>query len=160
MEEKDTSPAISPSRIKRIQDVVGTFAWYSRAVNPTMAATMSYITSRQSKGTENLEKEVNKFLDYCAIHPNAGVIFVASDMMLALHSDASYLSEPKSKSRAAGNVFLGKINNESFNNGAIMTLSKIIKHVMSSVSEAETASIFYNCKSTLPLRVSLEEMGH
>ena len=56
-------------------------------------------------------------------------------------------------------VLLGK-KNESFNNGAIMMLSKIIKRVMSSASEAETAAIFYNCKAALPLRVSLEEMGH
>ena len=28
IEEKDTSPPISPARIKLIQDVVGTFAWY------------------------------------------------------------------------------------------------------------------------------------
>ena len=55
---------------------------------------------------------------------------------------------------------MGKQNNESFNNGEIMTLSKIIKHVMSSASEAETVEIFYNCKAALPLRVSLEEMGH
>ena len=41
-----------------------------------------------------------------------------------------------------------------------MTLSKIIKHVMSSASEEETAAIFYNCKAALPLRISLEEMGH
>ena len=81
-------------------------------------------------------------------------------MMLALHSDASYLSEPESKSRAAGYFFLLKQNNESFNNGAIMTLSKIIKHVMLSTSEAETAAIFYNFKAALPLRVSLEEMEH
>ena len=50
-------------------------------------------------------------MDYCATHPNAGVRFVASDMMLALHSDASYLSELESKSRAAGKNFLGKQNN-------------------------------------------------
>ena len=160
MEEKDTSPPISPARIKLIQDVVGTFAWYARAVDPTMAATMSSIASRQSKGIENLEKEIKQFLDYCATNPNAGVRFVASDMMLALHSDASYMSEPESKSRAAGIFFLGKQNNESFNNGSIMALSKIIKHVMSSASEAETAAILYNCKEALPLRVSLEEMGH
>ena len=140
--------------------MVGTLAWYSRAVDPTMAATMSFIAARQSKGTENLEKEVKQFLHYCPSHPNADVRFVASDMMLALHSDASYLSDPESKSRAAGHFFLGKQNNESFNNGAIMTLSKIIKHVMLSTSEAETAAIFYNCKAALPLIVSLEEMGH
>ena len=31
VEEKDTTPELSPAGIKRIQDVVGTFAWYSRA---------------------------------------------------------------------------------------------------------------------------------
>ena len=56
VEEKDTSPHISPARIKHIQDFVGTFAWYTRSVDPKMAATMSSIASRQSKGTENLEK--------------------------------------------------------------------------------------------------------
>ena len=121
---------------------------------------MSSIASRQFKGIENMEKEVNKFLDYCATHPNAGVRFVTSDMMLALHSYASYLSARKSKSKAAGQFLLGKQNIESFNNGAIMTLSKIIKHVMSSYSEAETAAILYHCKAALPLRVSIEEMGH
>ena len=73
-----------------------------------MAVTMSSIASRHSKGTDNLEKEVKQFLDYCATHPNAGVILVASDTMLALNSDASYLSDPESKSRAAGHFFLGK----------------------------------------------------
>ena len=46
VEEKDTSPTISPVRIKRIQDVVGTFAWYARVVDPTMAVTISSIASR------------------------------------------------------------------------------------------------------------------
>ena len=158
--QRDTSPYISAERVKRIQDVVGTFAWYARACDPTMAATLSSIATRQSKATTNLEEEVNQFLDYCATHPNAGVRFVASDMILAMHSDASYLSEPDSKSRAAGHFFLTKNNDESFNNGAILTLSKIIKHVMSSASEAETAALFYNCKAAAPLRVTLMEMGH
>jgi len=125
-----------------------------------MAATLSSIAGRQSKATTDLNAEVTHFLDYCHTHPNAGVRFVASDMILALHSDASYLSEPNSKSRAAGHFFLGKINDESFDNGAILTLSKIIKHVMSSASEAETAALFYNCKAAAPLRVTLMEMGH
>ena len=55
---------------------------------------------------------------------------------------------------------MGKINDESFDNGTILTLSKIIKHVMTSASEAETAALFYNCKAATPLRVTAEEMGH
>ena len=83
-----------------------------------------------------------------------------SDMILALHSDASYLSEPDAKSRAAGHFYMGKINDESFDNGTILTLSKIVKHGMTSASEAETAAQFYNCKAAAPLRVTTEEMGH
>ena len=81
-------------------------------------------------------------------------------MLLAVHSDASYLSEPGSKSRAAGHHYLSKLNDEHFNNLAVLTLTKIIKHVMSSASEAETAALFYNCKAAAPLRIALEEMGH
>ena len=81
-------------------------------------------------------------------------------MILSLHSDASYLSEPDGKSRAAGHFYLGRCNDENFNNGMILTLSKLIKHVMTSASEAETAALFYNCKVGIPLKVALEEMGH
>ena len=84
------------------------------------------------------------FLDYCATHPNSGVRFVASDMILALHSDASYNSEPQSKIRAAGHYYLYKLNDENFNNGTLLMLSNIIKHVMTSASEAEFASLLYN----------------
>ena len=41
-----------------------------------------------------------------------------------------------------------------------MTLTKVIKHVMSSASEAETAALFYNCKAAAPLQVTLAKMGH
>ena len=51
VEEHDTSPALSPAGIKRIQDVVGTFVWYSRASDRTMTATLSSIASRQSTAT-------------------------------------------------------------------------------------------------------------
>ena len=53
-----------------------------------------------------------------------------------------------------------KLNNEKFNNGAVVTLSKIIKQVMTSASEVETAALFYKCKAAIPLQISLEEMRH
>ena len=81
-------------------------------------------------------------------------------MILALHSDASYLSDPNSKSRAAGHFYLTRKNDKDHNNGAILTLSKIIKHIMTSALEAEIATLFYNCKAAIPLRITLEEMGH
>ena len=71
---------------------------------------MSSIAYRKSKATEKLEEEVKHFLDYCATNPNSGVWFLASDMILALHSYASYNSEPQSKSRAAVYYYLYKLN--------------------------------------------------
>ena len=156
----DTSPRLSAEGIKAIQEVVGIFNWYSRAADPTMARTLSSIAARQAKATTKVKEEVKQFLDYCATHSHATVRFLASDMILALHSDASYLSEPESKSRAAGHYYLANKNNDSLSNGAVMTLSKIIKHVMTSASEAEVAALFYNCKAAQPLRITLEEMGH
>ena len=45
-------------------------------------------------------------------------------------------------------------------NGAVLTLSKTIKHVMTSASEAEVAALCYNCKAVQPLSIALEEMRH
>ena len=122
------------------------FNWCSRAGDPTMARTLSSIAARQSKATTKVKEEVRQFLDYCATHPNATIRFLASDMILALHSDASYLSEPESKSRAAGHYYLANKDNDGLSNGAVMTLSKIIKHVMTSASEAEVAACFTTAK--------------
>ena len=105
-------------------------------------------------------KEVKYFIDYCSAHPDAVVRFIASELILALHSDASHLSEPGAKSRAGGHFYLEDKTDRGSNNGAILTLSKIIKHVTSSASAAETAALFLNCKAAIPLRIALEEMGH
>ena len=157
---EDTSPQLSPAGIKRIQDIVGTFGWYARATDPTMEKTLSSIAGRQAKATQQLKKEVEWFLDYCATHPDAIIRYHASDMRLALHSDGSYLSEPDSKSRAAGHYYLTNKGTKDLNNGAILTLTKIIKHVMGSAGETEAASLYYNCKNAVPLRRALIEMGH
>jgi hypothetical protein len=42
----------------------------------------------------------------------------------------------------------------------ILTLSSIIKHVMSSASKAELAALYYGCKLAIPIRTTLAEMGH
>jgi hypothetical protein len=68
------------------------------------------------------------------------------DMVLSVHTDLSYLSKPGSKSRAASHFYLSNCNDEDFNNGAILTLSTIIKHVMLSASEAELVALYYGCK--------------
>ena len=49
----DDSIPLSKEGIKRIQQVVGAFAWYARAADTTMSKTLSSIARRQAKATEN-----------------------------------------------------------------------------------------------------------
>ena len=143
-----------------VQQVLGTFLYYARAVDCTMLVALSAIASEQANPTEATMRKIEQFLDYAASHPQAGVTYHASDMVLAIHSDASYLSESKARSRAGGHFFMS--NNTEFpaNNGAVLTIAQIIKAVMSSAAEAEIGAMFVNAREAIPTRRSLEELGH
>ena len=103
-----------------------------------------------------------QLLDYCANHPDAVLRYRASDMILKIHSDSSYLNEPKARSRGGGNFYLGdKSDNKlNVNNGVLLTTSQVLRNVMSSAAEAECVTLFKNSKQGVPLRISLEDMGH
>jgi hypothetical protein len=45
-------------------------------------------------------------------------------------------------------------------NGAILTISQIIKAVMSSAVEAKIGALYINCKEAIPARHTLEFLGH
>ena len=62
-------------------------------------------------------------------------------MILALNTDASYLSENGGKSQAAEYMFLTKKNQPEFHNSTILIISGIIKHAMSSASEVEIGAL-------------------
>lgn len=65
-------------------------------------------------------------------------------MVLAIHSDASYLNEPKARSRAGGHFFMSENDNDEdpSNNGAVLNVSNVIKAVMSSAAKAELGALF------------------
>jgi hypothetical protein len=141
--ENDTLAPLSKSEIKHVQDIVGTLLYYAQVVNPTLLAALSTIATRQANGIQAVADACHQLLDYVATHPTAGLRYHACDMILAFHMDASYLSEMDGRSCATGNFYLMNQNDKDFNNGAILTLSSIIKHVMSSASEAELAALYY-----------------
>ena len=84
-------------------------------------------------------------------------------MTLKIHSGTSYLSESNTRSRVSGLMFLVNTH-DSFNphllNGPLLTVSTILKHVMSSAAEAEVGGCYVKCRKALPIRVTLEELGH
>ena len=77
-----------------------------RAVDPTMLTALGSIAEHQANLTEHTMQNVKQLLDYLDTHPDAILTYHASDMVLAGHSYASYLSESKSISRSSGFFFM------------------------------------------------------
>ena len=90
-----------------MQQIVGTLHYYSIAVDPTMLTALGSISAQQSKGTEKTYSDTLWLLNYAATHPNAKIRYTAINMIIYIHSDASYLSEPRACSRSCGHYFLG-----------------------------------------------------
>ena len=84
---------LTPQAIKYLQKIMGTFLFYSRAVDPTMLTALSIIATEQTQGTDTTKHKAEHLLSYAATHPNATIKFYKSDMILKIHSDMSYLSE-------------------------------------------------------------------
>ena len=97
----DSSPKLDEKGKLRIQQVLGTCLYYARAIDDTMLPALSSIASEQATPTERTNKSTNHLLDYLATHPIAKIRYYASDMVLNVHSDASYLSESRARSRIA-----------------------------------------------------------
>jgi hypothetical protein len=136
----DDSPILDKAGKKRVQQIVGCFLYYARAVDPTILMALSEISSQQAAPTENTMKHVNHFLDYMWTHPDAIIQYSASDMILNVHSDASYLSAPKARRHAGGCFFLGSLPRDGDPiklNGAIHVQCTILKLIAASAAEAK-----------------------
>jgi hypothetical protein len=105
----DNSPPLGKHEILRLQQITGKFLYYSRAVDPTMNVTLSTLALQQTKATDQTEKDSIKFLNYCATHSTAAMRYYASDMILKIHSDASYNSESGARSRMGGIFIWGRV---------------------------------------------------
>jgi hypothetical protein len=75
-------------------------------------------------------------MDYLATHPDATIRYQASDMILAIHSDASYLSETELRSRAGSIAFLSSTGLSPKLNRAIHVHFSIMKMVLASAAKA------------------------
>jgi hypothetical protein len=116
-----------------------------------------------STATSATIDDVSHHLDYCSTHPGSSIRCDASDMQLKIHSDASYLSEPKAKSRIGVYFYLGNKTNSStkpLSNGPLLFHTTVLKHVVSSVADAKFAAVFVNAKEGTVTCTPLSEMGH
>ena len=167
--DADETPLLETSELKTLQQILGTLLYYARAVDNTMLVAISTLASVQAQGTKATMDAAIHLLNYCATHPNATIRYKASDMVLHVHSDASYLSVYGARSRVGGYFFLSTTppptgyqptSDPPPTNGPVHVNSIIMQHVMSSAAEAEFGALFHNCKDAEMLRTVLIAMGH
>ncbi len=159
----DDNPLLDKAGKKRVQQIVGSFLYYARAVDSMILKALSEISSQQASPTKNTMKCVNHFLHYMWTHPDAIIRYRASDMILYVHSDASYLSAPKARSCACGYFFLSSLPRDGdLNkfNGAIHVQCTILKLVAASAAEAELGALFLNAQDVKVFQLVLAKLGH
>ena len=109
-----------------------------------MLTALGSIAAQQSKGMEKTYSDNLWLIKYSATHPNVNIRYTASDMILHIQRDASYLSEPQSRSSAGGHYFLGderpemsmSPTNHPRLNGPIHSIYQIMSNVMGSAAES------------------------
>jgi hypothetical protein len=156
---EEESPPLTKEETKYVQAVTGTLLYYTRAVDSTILPALSSLATKQAIPMQKTMETVKQLYDYCATQEEAIITYVASKMILCIHSDVGYCNKKNSRSQVGGHFFLS--NNEQFppNNGAIMTNATIIKVVMLLAAEAELGALFLNAKEGVYIRQIPTKMG-
>jgi hypothetical protein len=144
---RDETPPLTAQQCLTIQKVTGSVLYYARAVDPTVLMPLNDIATEQTKATEKTQAATNQMLDYLGTHPDATIRYHASDMVLHIHNDASYLSVSNARSCLGGLFLLGNV-------------AAVIKNVVTSAAEPEVVACCHNAQSGAPLKVTLPELGH
>ncbi len=159
----DSSPQLDAKGIKRVQQIVGSILYYARAVDMMVLMALSAIAVEQTKAMTKTLGKCMQLLDYLASNSEAKVRFYASNLIINIYLDASYLSETSARSRACGHFFMGWMpkNREPIKiNGAFYVNATIMKLVVVSAAEAKLGALFHNCQDGIIFQKTLADMGH
>ena len=164
-EEEDTSPPASKTQEAYLRQAIGLFRYYAQCIDGVTIHPISKLALKQSHPTIRDMDMLNRFLNYMADNQEtASITYHPSDMQLHIHSDESYLSESKSRSRHAGFSTCGEIiyspTGPCIVNGPIRVSSTIIPTVVGSATEASYASLYLNAQDATIDRQTLLDMDH
>jgi hypothetical protein len=135
---EDETPSLTAKQCLTIQKVTGSVLYYARAMDPTVLMPLNDIATEQTRATGKTQAATNQLLDYLAMHLDAPIMYHASDMILHIHSDASYLSVSNARSHLGGLSFCGdKSPQQDKLNGSILNVGSVIKNVVASIAESE-----------------------
>jgi hypothetical protein len=149
-DDEDSTPPLNDAGVKRLQGIVGALLYYAQAVDNKLLHALSEISTQQAAATEATNEKVNHLLDYCSTYPNNGILYCASNMILAAHSDAAYLNVNKACSRAGAHIMLSEDIPVPPFNSLVLTISQIIKFVASSAAEVKLVGRYICTKEMVP----------
>ena len=150
---------LSKDEIKWVQQVVSLILFYRRAVDKKLLVALSTLATEAPHSTNSTIQATKQLLDYVATYPNDGIIYRASGMQLAVHSDAGFNNKKGAKSRAGAHIFCSEDVPVPEFNGSILTIAKIIKFVVGSAPEVELAALYITANKCIELCQTLAEMG-
>lgn len=138
----------------------GTFLCIDQAVDGTLLAPINAIAVQLADPTKGTMEQVTQLQDYLTTQEEAVLAYIKSNMILAVHSNVSCLSEPKAKSQVRGHFFTSFNSHNLPNNGAIFNIAHIIKNIMSSATDAELPALYIMTRESVYICILLEEMGY
>ena len=156
-------PSLHPltaAEITDVQEIVGCFLWYARVIDSTFLPAVNIIGSEMVNPTQHLLRQCERLLAYAAAYPDNALVYRASDMILEVQTDASYLSRSRSRSVAGGIGYLGSPGPDELPNGAVLTLSSVLDMVVASAGEAEYGAMFTVTQIAEFTRTVLLALGH
>ena len=101
-----------------------------------------------------------QLIDYVDTQEEAVLTYSCSQMTISTHIESGYLNKPEARSRSGGPFFLS--NNTVFppNNGTTLTITQIIKNVMSYAAEAELGALYIAAREAANIHIIVKELGH
>jgi hypothetical protein len=164
-EFRDETPVASQSDIDLLQTGIGKLGYIGMAVDHLILPAVSKLASIQTAPTKHNIQEFNRLLQYVATHPNPKLVYSKGNMRLVAHTDASFMSETRCRTRAADYLYLSSVGpslspEHPDLNGAILCTSTIIPLTIPSVMEGEYVAIYNGVLKIINIRDTLLNLGY
>ena len=93
--QESPAPLLDKKGKKFIQQVCGKLLFLGRAIDSPLLCPISAIASQSAVPTQDTMKQTLQLLVYLVTQEEAVLTYHVSDIILAAHSDASYLNKPR-----------------------------------------------------------------
>ncbi len=138
--------------------------YYGRSVDARALTATCALAAEQASPTLATMTRLDRLLSFVSALPNGRKIYRSSDMILCVHSDASYLSRPRAGSVPGSTYYMGSqamtfLADDPINH-PISTHSTRIPVVCSFVAEAEYGGLFAAACIAVDERNILADLGH